>query len=191
MPQLHEGVLYVLYLYILKSSWLKTFLTASSLYILMNALPWESAPEWRSRMEAPPADPPSARPRWAMLRRANASDGFTTLSHTTRPHFLGVHPGKQWLTYPNKCIKESHFFALTFWGKIYSAWQQKSVRVLYYRKVKWLIQNLYIFIKRLSISFTLELSQLLCVVLRAVDVNRKLADLLLLFGKRHLSRNCN
>lgn len=67
--------------------------------MLTKALPFDKAPECKSRMEAPPEEPPRARPRSAMLRRAATSDGFTNISDTILPHFLGVQPGKQLLYY--------------------------------------------------------------------------------------------
>lgn len=71
---------------------MKAAFDASILYMLTKALPFDKAPECKSSMEAPPEDPPKERPRSAILRRAATSDGFTSVSDTSLPHFFGVHP---------------------------------------------------------------------------------------------------
>lgn len=80
------------YLYILKSCSVNRFLASSNLKILTKALPCDRAPECKSRIEAPPVEPPIDSPLFAMLSNAATSDGFTSVSNTTLPHFLGVQP---------------------------------------------------------------------------------------------------
>ena len=66
--------------------------------------PLDSAPLWRSIMEAPPVDPPLARPFLANLSKAWACFSDTRWpSMTALPHFAGRHSMK-------KIFSHQHFF---------------------------------------------------------------------------------
>lgn len=62
--------------------------------MLIKDVPWDKAPEWRSKIDAPPSEPPKANPFFAIPNNVFASKEETNLSVTNRPHFSGAQPGQ-------------------------------------------------------------------------------------------------
>lgn len=84
-------------LYTANGSPLTILLASANLYILTKARPWDSAPECRSIIDAPPDDPPSANPPLAIVNRCSTSSSVTNESLTKRPQLFGTQAGN-WCT---------------------------------------------------------------------------------------------